>query len=150
MTSSSLSLARVALAALLTVSISACDDTVAPKQSATVSSSIAVVGSDSAPAGATDTPRIEVEGSTLVVRGVIETPNPCQRLSAAVTQRAGRVEVTITARPQGEVCITVLGQFAYRVAEQLPRGQYIVALRHQYPGTGWPTVLVTEQTISIP
>jgi hypothetical protein len=146
----SLSLARVALAALLTVAISACGDSVAPAPSPTVSSAIAVVGSDSAPAGATSTPRIEVEGSALVVRGVIETPNPCQRLSAAVTQRAGRVEVTISARPQGDACIAVLGQFAYRVTEQLPRGQYVVALRHQYPGTGWPTVLVTEQTIIIP
>jgi len=118
--------------------------------SAAVNLQVAPAQSSGAPEGATSPPTIRVEGRQLVVLGRLDTPNPCQVITAQAAVDGGLVTVRLMAQGVGGVCVTVLGEYAYRVTRALEPGVYQVRVVHEYPGTGWPTVVAREASISVP
>ena len=139
----------IALAALV-VGVAACRTPTTPDASAATMIQVAEQGSAAAPAGATNPPTIRLEGRTLVVVGLMDTPTPCFSISADATVSGQNVTVRISARPVGQVCILITGRFAYRATRPLRPGTYDVKVIHEYPGTGWDTITAGSATVSVP
>lgn len=127
-----------------------CASPTAPELSTEVTLQVARSGSPDAPAGAVSPPAIVVEGQRVVVLGLMPTPSPCQIISASRTLSGNQVTFRLATQPASSGCVTVLGEFAYRAATQLARGTYLVKVVHEYPGTGWPTVIAREATVIVP
>ena len=141
---------QIGVAALaLLVGSAGCSNPTSPDQLATVTVQAAVTGSSQAPAGATAPPTIVAEGQAIVVLGLMSTPDPCQTIAASGSKSGNHVTITLSARRTGEVCVAVLGQFAYRATAPLPPGTYVVEVVHEYPGTGWPTEVARRATVLV-
>lgn len=128
----------------------ACAPSGSPVEQTPASTSIAVAGSDSAPAGVSAPPALEVNGGELRVLGIISTPDPCQRLRVFGERRGEALTVVVEATSSGGVCITRLGSFAYRFATPLSSGPQRVRVEHRYVNTGWSTEVVRDTVITLP
>lgn len=82
--------------------------------------------------------------------GLIPTPNPCQIISASLALSGNQATFRLAARSAPVVCIQITGEYAYRATTHLARGTYLVTVVHEYPGTGWPTVIAREATVIVP
>lgn len=140
---------RALLIASILLAAVACSDPVPPTDRLDTTAQIAAVGSDSVPPGVTTPPTIRVDGRTLLVTGIMPTPDPCNRVTGAFEAVQGEILVRLVARSSGNPCIAVLGQFAFRLTKELAPGSYTVRLIHEYPGTGWPTTEVAVQPVVV-
>lgn len=126
-----------------------CSSPTSPNPSAAATLQGAERGSSTAPAGATNPPTIRPEGQTLVVLGLMDTPDPCQSITADVAVSGSAVTVRVSARGVGQVCVAAIGRFAYRVSKVVARGTYDVTVMHEYPGSGWETIVAGSATIAV-
>jgi hypothetical protein len=74
----------------------------------------------------------------IVVEGLLNTADPCRTFSADARSENGRLELVVRIQRRGELCIAVLGRFAYtaRLLDLAP-GTYDLAVVHEFPGSGW-------------
>ncbi len=94
--------------------------------------------------------RAEATAGGIGVRGRMETPDPCRRLSAAVEAAGGQVTVRVDAAREGEMCTQVIAAFAYEAAVTgLAPGTYRLRVVHGYPGSGWEPRTALEQTVTV-
>jgi hypothetical protein len=94
--------------------------------------------------------RAEAAAGGLAVRGRMETPDPCRRLSAAVEAAGGELTVRVEAAREGEMCTQVISAFAYDAAVTgLAPGTYRLRVVHAYPGTGWEPRTALEQSVTV-
>ncbi|HEU0076766.1 MAG TPA: hypothetical protein VFQ76_03900, partial [Longimicrobiaceae bacterium] len=84
------------------------------------------------------------------VRGRMETPDPCRRLSGAVEAADGRVTLRVEAVREGDMCAQVLAAFTYdaRITGLAP-GTYRLRVVHAYPGGGWEPRTELEQSVTV-
>lgn len=107
-------------------------------------------GSAGALAAATSPPTARASRGRIEVLGLMDTPTPCQALSGEFTRTGQRLSLSVAARSIGEVCILILGRFAYSAAiTGLAAGEYTLEVTHTYPSTGWPTSVVLTQSITV-
>ncbi len=137
----------VVLLAIVASGVS-CSVPTAP-ESSEVGLQVAPSGSASAPARSTSPPSILVEGRRVVVLGLMTTPDPCRTISASRQISRNEVTIRMTARSDASPCVTVVAEFAYRATTPLAPGTYLIKVVHEYPGTGWPTVVAGEATVVI-
>ncbi len=128
----------------------ACAQPGSPVEQTPASTSIAVTGSDSAPAGVSAPPAIQVNDGELRVLGIISTPDPCQRLRVFGERRGEALTVVVEATSSGGMCIAVLGSFAYRFETPLSSGPQRVRVEHRYVNTGWSTEVVRDTVVTVP
>jgi len=111
---------------------------------------VGLVGSDSAPAGATLPTKGHLTGRDLVALGLLTAPSPCQKIRAFGVGQASSVTWVIESRNHGTACSDVIATFAYRLATRLDPGEYRVSVVHRYPGTGWADVVALDTLIRVP
>jgi hypothetical protein len=133
----------------LVAACAGCNSPTNPDPLPTVTVQAAESSSSGAPAGATSPPTILAEGQGIVVLGLMKTPTPCQTITGSGSTSGNQVTIRLTARPFGQGCILVLGEFAYRATTPMPPGTYVVEVVHEYPGTGWPTEVVRKATVVV-
>lgn len=106
-------------------------------------------GAPAAPAAEAGT-RAEGGDGTIVVRGRVDTPDPCRRLSGTVEAAGGQVTLRVDAAREGEMCTQVIAAFAYdaRITGLAP-GTYRLRVVHAYPGTGWDARTALEQSVTV-
>jgi hypothetical protein len=126
-----------------------CGAPTSPDPLPSVTLQAALSGSSGAPAGATSPPTVLGEQARVVVLGLMPTPDPCHFISASASKSGSQVTITLTARRIGGVCVTVIGEFAYRAVTPMSPGTYTVDVVHEYPGTGWPTEVVRKATVLV-
>ncbi len=146
----SLQAAVVGMALVMAMLGTACARSGSPIEQTPERSSIAVAGSDSAPAGVSAPPALQVNNRQLRVLGIIATPDPCQRLRVFGERRGEALTVVVEATSSGGMCIAVLGSFAYRFATTLSSGPQRVRVEHRYVNTGWPTEVVRDTVVTVP
>ncbi len=94
--------------------------------------------------------RAEAAAGGITVRGRMETPDPCRRLSGAVEAAGREVTLRVEAAREGEACIQVIAAFAYDAAVTgLAPGTYRLRVVHAYPGTGWEPRTALEQSVTV-
>lgn len=72
------------------------------------------------------------------LRGRIGTPNPCQKVTGEVRRSGTTLELKVTARSTGGMCIQEPGVFGYTgTITRLDAGEYRLRVVHQHPGTGF-------------
>ncbi|HEV2147958.1 MAG TPA: hypothetical protein VGR37_11200 [Longimicrobiaceae bacterium] len=90
------------------------------------------------------------EAGRIVVAGRMETPDPCRRITGTAERSGSEVTVRLEARRVGEMCTDVIAAFAYDATVQgLPAGTYRLRVVHAYPGTGWETQTVLEESVRV-
>ncbi|MBV9774478.1 MAG: hypothetical protein JO040_11040 [Gemmatimonadetes bacterium] len=97
-------------------------------------------------------PTVRAEGGpgTIVVRGRLEAPSPCQAVSGKVTADGAGVTVRVEAEPRGVACPDVISPFGYdATVSGLGRGRYRLRVVHAYPGTGWGERTVLDQEVPV-
>jgi len=116
-----------------------------------LSSFVAVpAGSLGAPTDATSPPTVRVSAGRIEIFGLIDTPDPCQLLTAEFTRSSQDLHLRVSTRSTGGACILILGRFAYTaVIIGLPAGVYNFDVTHTYPDTGWPTSVVVTQSAKV-
>ena len=142
--------AAVGVALVMAMLVAACAQPGGPVEQTPASTSIAVAGSDTAPAGVSAPPALQVIDGELRVLGIISTPDPCQRLRVFGERRNEAITVVVEATSMGGMCIAVLGSFAYRFATPLSSGQQRVRVEHRYVDTGWSTEIVRDTVVTVP
>ncbi len=150
MQSGSVHAAAVVTALVMAMLGTACAQSRSPMEQTPATTSIAVAGSDSAPAGVSAPPAIQVNSGELIVLGIISTPDPCQRLRAFGERRDDALTVVVEATSTGGNCVTVLGSFAYRFATPWSSGSQRVRVEHRYVNTGWSTEVVRDTVVTVP
>lgn len=111
----------------------------------------AVAGADSGQ-GPFPSAEVRAEGDALVVEGRLQTPDPCRRVEGALRREGGAwvLEVSVRRDPAAEMCVQVLGAFAYRaVVTGLPEGEVRIRAVHTYPDAGWPDAEVLDRTVRV-
>ena len=127
----------------------ACTSPTGPDELSGVTLQAASVRSSAVPPGATFPPTIRVEGRNVVVSGIITTPCLGYAISAGALKLGSLVTITLTARQLGNVCLTLVDEFAYRATVPLWRGAYRIDVVYEYPGTSLPTEVVGKATIVV-
>jgi hypothetical protein len=90
------------------------------------------------------------EAGRIVVTGRMETPDPCRRVAGTAQRSGAEVTLRMEAHREGEMCTQVISAFAYDAAVQgLPAGTYRLRVVHAYPGTGWETQTVLEESVQV-
>ncbi|HYJ78414.1 MAG TPA: hypothetical protein VEW03_02335 [Longimicrobiaceae bacterium] len=86
----------------------------------------------------------------IVVQAELSAPDPCQRVRAELDGEGKSLRLDVYIERVGEACVAVIGNFGYtgRV-HGLPAGSYTLAVRHTYPGTGWPGGTVHTTTVNV-
>lgn len=80
----------------------------------------------------------------------LSAPNPCQSLSAELDRSDVGAILRVRIERRDESCVAVIGTFQYEaVMEELPAGEYHVEVVHEYPGTGWPSGTVHEESVIV-
>ena len=139
---------RLRYLALLLAATWGCGEPVAPDDRPELI--VGVIGSDSAPAGATLPTKVHLTGRELVALGLLTAPSPCQKIRAFGVGQAFSVTWVIESRPRGTACFDVIETFAYRLATRLDPGEYRVSVVHRYPDTGWADVVALDTLIRVP
>jgi hypothetical protein len=92
----------------------------------------------------------EASQGQIAIRATLRGPDPCRTLEGELDHRDRAITLRVFVRPRGEVCVQVIGGFAYdAVIEGLTRGTYVLQVVHTYPSTGWPTQAVLNQTMDV-
>jgi hypothetical protein len=144
------SLVRHVIVALALVAASTgCSSPTSPDQLSELTFQAALLGSSGAPAGATFPPTVVADGKGIVVLGIIGTPDPCYATSGSGSRVGNQVTIKVTARPVGQGCILITGEFAYRAVTPLASGIYRVEVVHEYSGSGPPAEVVLKVTIQV-
>ncbi len=95
---------------------------------------------------------IQATGETgrIDVKGHMQTPDPCRRLSGTVDASGREVTLRVNATREGEMCTQVIANFAYDAAiTGLESGTYRLRVVHAYPGTGWDTQTALDQSVTV-
>lgn len=107
-------------------------------------------GAPEAPPAAETGVRAEAAAGGITVRGRMQTPDPCRRLSAAVEAAGSELTVRVEAAREGDMCTQVIAAFAYDAAVTgLAPGTYRLRVVHAYPGTGWEPRTALEQSVTV-
>jgi hypothetical protein len=86
----------------------------------------------------------------IAIRATLRGPDPCRTLEGELDQRNRELTLRVFVRPNSEVCVQIIGGFAYdAVIEGLPRGTYVLQVVHTYVSTGFPTQTVLNQTMNV-
>jgi hypothetical protein len=142
-------MARAVLLAALMLAI-ACGELFGPQERAARELTAGVVGSDSAPAGATQPTAFALNGRELVARGLLTAPSPCQELRHSGVGQAFTLVFVIDARSRSGGCVDAVTTFAYRLRVRLEPGEYQVSVVHRFPETGWPEVIAGDTLLRVP
>jgi hypothetical protein len=97
-------------------------------------------------------PEVAATGDAGAVRvdARLSAPSPCQQLTAQADRSGSEVTLRVRISPVGEACVASIGTFEYAaVIGQLAPGSYQLRVVHEYPGTGWPSGPVLEQTVEV-
>lgn len=82
-----------------------------------------------------------IDGATAAaveVTGTISTPNPCYEVGAELGGEGHKLELVLTARAKGGMCVQVIANFEYRARiTGLEAGAYDLVTVYRYPQTGW-------------
>lgn len=85
------------------------------------------------------------------VEARLSAPDPCRRLSGTVRRTGRDVALQVVIRPpEGGMCVTVVGNYTYSASiGGLEPGTYTLKVIHDYPGTGWPSGPVLEESFTV-
>jgi len=90
------------------------------------------------------------EAGRIDVKGHMQTPDPCRRLSGTADTSGREVTLRVNAVREGEMCTQVIADFAYDAAiTGLEPGTYRLRVVHAYPGTGWDTQTALDQSVTV-
>ncbi|HEX2093466.1 MAG TPA: hypothetical protein VHG28_13760 [Longimicrobiaceae bacterium] len=98
------------------------------------------------------TPGVRAEGGEgrITVWGVLDTPDPCRKLSGEIQADGTELTLRVTTAPTGAVCVAVIGYFRYdAVLSGLGPGTYRLRVVQTYPGTGWETKTALDQSVTV-
>ena len=109
----------------------------------------ALIGSDSAPKGATLSPAIGVSERQVEFLGIVSVPSPCHSLSARVMREGSQLVARIQMIEPTAPCAPVPAQFTFHIVQPTNPGQYTARVTLERPGTGSPIQLLAEQAISV-
>lgn len=94
--------------------------------------------------------RAEGGAGSVAVRGRMETPDPCRRLSGSVEAAGNRLTLRVDAVREGEMCAQVIAAFSYEAAVTgVAPGTYTLRVVHAYPGSGWDAQTALEQSVTV-
>ena len=134
--------------ALILATAWSCGEPIAPSESRELI--VGVVGSDSAPAGATQPTNVRLEGRSLVALGLLIAPSPCQEIRAFGVAQAFSLGWIIESRSRAGGCVDAVETFAYRLVARMDPDEYRVTVIHRYPGTGWPDAIGQDTVVRVP
>jgi len=87
----------------------------------------------------------------IVIRGTMETPTPCHKLSGELQQQGRTLSVRVVAQADPDVmCIQSIGSIPYTATlRDVAPGAYTVRVIHTYPGTGWDAAAALETQVTV-
>jgi hypothetical protein len=87
----------------------------------------------------------------IALRGTMQTPNPCYKLSGALERSGQTLTVRVTGRADPDaMCIQSIGAVPYTGALRgVAPGTYTVRVIHAYPGTGWDTATALDTQVTV-
>jgi hypothetical protein len=87
----------------------------------------------------------------IAIRGTMQTPNPCYKLSAALERSGQTLSVRVTGRADPDaMCIQSIGMLPYTATLRgVGPGAYTVRVIHTYPDTGWDTATVLDTQVTV-
>jgi hypothetical protein len=133
-----------AVTAVLTVGLPACGSLTAPGHGLEFTVGKAEFGAtgDRAHASSAD--------GAVVVEGHITTPDPCQNIRGDLTNVAGELTISVTAKSEERACPQMIGDFSYRaVVRDLNAGSYRIRVLYRYENTGWPMKAVLDTAVTV-
>jgi hypothetical protein len=85
------------------------------------------------------------------IRGTMETPTPCHKLSGELQQQGRTLSVRVVAQADPDVmCIQSIGSIPYTATLRgVAPGAYTVRVIHTYPGTGWDAAAALETQVTV-
>ena len=86
----------------------------------------------------------------IVVRGQLDTPNPCQRVSATVGGGGRELTLRVESARTGDMCVASIANFTYDATlTGLAAGTYRLRVVHVFPETGWETPTALDQSVLV-
>jgi hypothetical protein len=87
----------------------------------------------------------------IAIRGTMETPTPCHKLSGELQQQGRTLSVRVVAQADPDVmCIQSIGSIPYTATlRDVAPGAYTVRVIHTYPGTGWDAAAALETQVTV-
>lgn len=87
----------------------------------------------------------------IAIRGTMQTPNPCYKLSGELQQQGQTLSVRVVGQADPNVmCIQSIGSVPYTATlRDVAPGTYTVRVMHTYPGTGWDAAAALETQVTI-
>lgn len=108
-------------------------------------------GQGSSSTGGAQTATATGESGQVAVRGSMETPNPCFKLSGDLQRSGQTLTVTVTGRADPEaMCIQSIGSVPYTATIRgVAPGTYTVRVTHTYAGTGWQPAPALDTQVTV-
>jgi hypothetical protein len=87
----------------------------------------------------------------IAIRGTMQTPNPCHKLSGELQQQGRTLSVRVVAQADPDaMCIQSIGSIPYTATlRDVAPGTYTVRVMHTYPGTGWDAAAALETQVTV-
>jgi hypothetical protein len=87
----------------------------------------------------------------IALRGTMQTPNPCYKLSGELQQQGQTLSVRVVGRADPDaMCIQSIGSIPYTATlRDVAPGTYTVRVMHTYPGTGWNAAAALETQVTV-
>jgi hypothetical protein len=87
----------------------------------------------------------------IAIRGTMETPTPCHKLSGELQQQGQTLSVRVVAQADpNAMCIQSIGSIPYTgTLRDVAPGTYTVRVMHTYPGTGWDAAAALETQVTV-
>lgn len=82
----------------------------------------------------------------------LSAPDPCRDLSGELSRSGQELTLTVSVRGRddGMMCTAVVATFGYTATlGGLAPGSYTLRVVHDYPGTGWPSGPVLEESLTV-
>ena len=87
----------------------------------------------------------------IAIRGTMQTPTPCHKLSGELQQQGRTLSVRVVAQADPDaMCIQSIGSIPYTATlRDVAPGTYTVRVIHTYPGTGWDAAAALETQVTV-
>jgi hypothetical protein len=87
----------------------------------------------------------------IAIRGTMQTPNPCYKLSGELQQQGQTLSVRVVGQADPDaMCIQSIGSVPYTATlRDVAPGTYTVRVMHTYPGTGWDAAAALETQVTV-